>query len=399
MTRTLVLLGIGHTNAHVMRQWISDPIADCRLVCVSIFPTATYSGMLPGTLAGQFDDGEMRIDLETFAEHAGAELVRGHASGIDLDSGQLLFSDRDPIQFDVLSIGVGSTLAGLAQHRDSRTLVPIKPMQTFLTRLDARIDQAVGAASRDAESVVRLAVVGGGVAGVEVALCLQQHVLGARSDHRFEITLHHASDRIANGLRRRTVRLLESLLRERRIEVRYDSEVTDVRDSAVITSDGSEHAADVVVWATGAAPPSVLAEFPLEKDQRGFLATTSTLQSKTDARIFAVGDCGTIIDSPSPKAGVYAVRQSPILWHNIHAFLRGGVLNRYRPQQDYLKLINTGKRKAVMEYGWLSLQAGWCWHLKTWIDKRFVQNYQFDSPSKAKTPLAYAGINPHAENR
>jgi pyridine nucleotide-disulfide oxidoreductase family protein len=396
--RTIVLLGIGHTNAHIVRRWIAEPIPDCRLVCVSLFPTATYSGMLPGTLAGQFTDAEMRIDLVALAERAGAEFVRGHANGLDLEAGQLLFADREPLSFDVLSIGVGSKPAGIEQHRGSGAIVAIKPMQTFLTRLDARIDQATGAKS-DERDEVNLAIVGGGVAGVEIAMCLRQHVARAWPNRRFDIRIHHNGDRVAEGLRPRTVRLIESILRKRHIKVDCNSEVTEVRSDSVVTSDGREHAADAVIWATGAAPPDVLATLPLEKDARGFLATTPTLQSKTDRRIFAVGDCGTITSSPSPKAGVYAVRQSPILWHNIGALLRGEPLKRYRPQSDYLKLINTGKRKAVLEYGWLSWRGGWCWHLKTWIDKRFISAYQLESPPGATEPLALAGAESKEEQR
>ena len=399
MTRTIVLLGIGHTNAFIVRQWMEHPVADCRLVCVSLFPTATYSGMLPGTLAGQFTDDQMRIDLAALASRAGAELIRAHANGLDLESGHLLFSDHDPVSFDVLSIGVGSKPLGVARHRGSNVLVPIKPMQTFLTRLDARIDQATGSKPAETQQAIRLLVVGGGVAGVEIAMCLRAHLDQAWPDRRFKIIIHHAGERIAGGLRDRSVRLIESVLQQRQVNVLCRSEVTEVTDHGVVTSDGCEHPADAVIWATGAAPPEVLSTFPLEKDDRGFLATTPTLQSKTDRRIFAVGDCGTIVATPSPKAGVYAVRQAPILWHNLRAVLNGDALKRYRPQSDYLKLINTGERKAVMEYGWLSMHAGWCWRLKTWIDRRFIQEYQFDSQAQTAPLHNVATVKPQTEDR
>ena len=61
--RKIVLLGIGHTNAHVVKEWANNPISDCDFICISNFATTTYSGMLPGTLGKQFDDNEMRINL------------------------------------------------------------------------------------------------------------------------------------------------------------------------------------------------------------------------------------------------------------------------------------------------------------------------------------------------
>ena len=50
--KPIVLLGIAHTNAYVVKEWASDPIPGCMLTCISKFPKATYSGMLPGRLEG-----------------------------------------------------------------------------------------------------------------------------------------------------------------------------------------------------------------------------------------------------------------------------------------------------------------------------------------------------------
>ena len=144
----IVLLGIGHTNAHVVKEWASDPIPGCTLTCISKFPTATYSGMLPGTLGRQFSDDEMRIDLQGLVDRAGATLILAETCGLDLDTGEVCFSDHDPIPFDALSIGVGSVPAGWKQHAESPLLVPTKPMQTFLSRLSDRLEMAAAAPKR-----------------------------------------------------------------------------------------------------------------------------------------------------------------------------------------------------------------------------------------------------------
>jgi NADH dehydrogenase FAD-containing subunit len=130
----VVLLGIGHTNAHVLRMWRMQPIPNARLTCISNHPVATYSGMLPGVLAGQYPPEAMEIDLVRLCAAAGARLILGNVIGLDRERHELQFDDRPPLPFDVLSIGIGSvpTRAGLAAADD--TLLPIKPMQTFLER-------------------------------------------------------------------------------------------------------------------------------------------------------------------------------------------------------------------------------------------------------------------------
>ncbi|TWT49302.1 NADH dehydrogenase-like protein YjlD [Rubripirellula amarantea] len=375
-TKHLVLLGIGHTNAHVVKEWAVEPIPNCSLTCISKFPTATYSGMLPGTLGGQFSDNEMRIDLRKLADHAGARLILADTCGLDLTAGEVLFSDHESIPFDALSVGVGSMPAGWQQLSESSLMVPIKPMQTFLSRLDDRLQNA----SFGKNVPLRVAIVGGGVASVEIAFCLNEQISKRHSatgiQGNVKIDIFTSSDRIADGMRERSIAKIEKLLTARNIPVHAGHRIVEVNDTDVVRDDGQRFPADCVIWATGAAAPPVLGKLGLQTDERGFIATSQTLQSLTDPRIFAVGDSGTVIQSPSPKAGVYAVRQCPILWNNLHAHFSGKAMRKFEPQSDFLKLLNTGDTKALLEYGWFTVHARWCWKLKTWIDRKFVDDFQ-----------------------
>ena len=376
--RCIALLGVGHTNAHIVKQWATQPMPSCRLVCISKFPTATYSGMLPGTLAGQFTTEEMQIDLRSLANKANAELMLAEVTGLDTQRQMLHFSNAEPLHFDVLSVGVGSMPAG-CRELDSESVVPIKPMQTFLPRLDERLDFAAGNGGQS----VNVAIVGGGVAGIEIALCLRARVAEKFSDRQVSIQIFTSSDDIGDGLRKRSVRLLRRLLSKRGIHVITNCRVTGAADGNVVTSDGSCFAADCVIWSTGAVAPPVLASLGLPTDDRGFLATDRTLQTTAGQPIFAVGDSGTVVQDPSPKSGVYAVRQAPVLWHNLQATLDGKPLQEFHAQRDFLKILNTGDGKALLEYKGFSIHARWCMKLKTWIDKRFIAPYQIDAPTFA----------------
>jgi selenide,water dikinase len=376
--KNIVLLGIGHTNAHVVKQWANDPIPGCKLICISKFPTATYSGMLPGTLGLQFREEEMRIDLQALSDRAGAQLVIADTNGLDLAAGELHFTDHESIHFNALSIGVGSMPVGWDQHSHSRLIVPIKPMQTFLQRLNSHLRETDSVADKP----LRVSVVGGGVASIEIALCLQQQWHKCDANREMQIEIFTSNDRVADGMRERSVRRIERLLSCRDIVVHPRQRVVELSDSDLATDDGKRYQSDCVVWATGAAPPPVLGTLGLRSDERGFVATSKTLQTLADNRIFAVGDSGTVVASPTPKAGVYAVRQCPILWHNLRAFINSESMQTFEPQNDFLKLLNTGDGKAILEYRWLTCYARWCWHLKTWIDKRFVAEFQCDLGSR-----------------
>lgn len=375
------MLGIGHTNAHVVHEWASHPIENCELICVSRFPTATYSGMLPGTLGRQFGDDEMRIDLQSLADRSQAKIIFADTCGIDRQSREILFTDHDPIAFDALSIGVGSVPAGLDQHRQSTSLVPIKPMQTFLQRLDHQIDinRESNSDSGNCQSPLRVAIVGGGVASIEIAFCLEQRFQKGNLSNGFAIEIFTSSDSIAKGMNSRSVVRLRRMLEKRKIKVHCQRRVEEANSDHIVTNNGVCFDADIVIWATGAAAPPVLSKLGLRMEERGFIATSQTLQSLSDPQIFAVGDSGTVVQSPSPKAGVYAVRQCPVLWHNLRALMSGETMQQFEPQTGFLKILNTGDGKAFLQYGRFTAHARWCWKFKTWLDKSFIKKFQSTS--------------------
>ena len=378
-TVDVVLLGVGHTNAHVLRAWKMGPLPGVRLTCVSSFPVVTYSGMLPGVLAGLYPPEQMEIDLVRACAAAGARLIVDEVSGIDHDAQRLLFSDRAPVRFDVLSIGIGSvpTFEGVEVADASRVLA-IKPMQTLLARLDARL--RADAAAQGSQPV-RVVIVGGGAGGVEVALCLPnrvQAVLGAGTT--CAVTIITGDERLVPGSLDGTARRVAATAAHRGIGVVTGRRITRIDGSQLTLDDGASVDADVIVWATGAAPPPLLASLGLPTDDRGFLRTTRALQSTSGAPIFIVGDTGAIDGAATSKAGVYAVRQGPVLWDNVQRLLAGRTLRRYTPQRGFLKLLNTGNGRAIGEWKGVSFEGGWAWRLKDTIDRRFMRMHQDYTP-------------------
>lgn len=368
--RRIVLLGVGHANAHVLRMWRRQPIPGARLVCVSSFPVAAYSGMLPAVLAGQYPPGRMEIDLRGLARAAGAELVAAPARAVDLEARQVRFEGREPVGFDLLSVGVGSVPAAPGKDPSGGAPVPVKPMQTFVARLRERLH---GLCPRGGDPV-RVLVVGGGVGGIELALCLPGYV--RRTAGPLRLGLVDAGERVGAGLSPGALRKVERLLRARGVEVLTGKRVVRVREGEAVCSDGRRIPADVVVLATAAAPPPVLESMALPKDPRGFLLVRDTLQSTAAAHVFAVGDSATLAEGGAPKAGVHAVRQGPVLWRNLRSLARGDPLARYAPQPDFLRLLNTGDGKALLDYRGWTAHARWCWWWKHRLDSRFVSRFR-----------------------
>lgn len=366
-SRDLVLVGAGHASLHVIRMWAQSPVPDVRLTVVSPDVQATYSGMLPGTLAGHYRREEMLIDLDALCHAAGARLIVDRCVGLNAAQRTIALAGRPAIPFDVAAVGVGSLPAGTHLVSSHPGLVSIKPMISFQQRLQAALGTVSG-------SEIRAAVVGGGAAGVEMAFCLQPFL--RQSGRTAQICLLDAHPAILSGYRAKTVRIAQRQLQERGIQVLCGRRVTAVRGRELLFVEGESLEADIVLWCVGAAPPPLLSSIDLPKSDAGFLLVDHTLQTTARLPVFAAGDTAEISGAGIPRAGVYAVRQGPVLRDNLNRCLRGDPLRKYRPQRDFLSLLTTGDGQAIGQFYACSGHARWLWQLKRRIDVGFMNRYR-----------------------
>ncbi|MFT7642046.1 MAG: selenide,water dikinase, partial [Pirellulaceae bacterium] len=332
----VVLLGVGHTNAHILKMWKMQPYTDVRLTCISNYSVATYSGMLPGVLAGQYKTADMEIDLVRLCASANSRLIIDDVDAIDFEERRINFANRPSIRFDALSIGVGSVPNQDLLDGKNPRVVLIKPMQTFLERLETATRIAVSETEGDE---FRVTIVGGGVGGVEIALCLQQGIHTWLAGRKLIIRVISSHSALGKGVSAAAEKSVRKEFDSRNIEHIKDR-VVAVEAGNVELESGGNIEGDLILWATTAEAPPLLHNIDLPKDDRGFLLTKDTLQTTADHPVFAVGDTGTIENHRTAKAGVYAVRQGPILWENLQRILHNQPLEKYQPQKNFLKLVN-----------------------------------------------------------
>lgn len=368
----IVLLGIGHTNAYVLAQWRKNPIPNARLICISDHSKATYSGMLPAVLAGQKPINAMEIDLVELCAAADATLLIDDVVGLDREKRELQLTDHPPIVFDVLSIGIGSVPETTELDTQQDHVVTIKPMQTFLQRLHRSLHRE----ECETGSPLRIVIIGGGAAGVEICCCLPGFIDGQNINTLYQLTLVNRGEQILAGSSRSVRSRVNRTLRKKGVEIILNRAIKQINSESVIFDGGERLEADLVILATGATAPPLLKELGLPLSEKGFLLTDATLQSVSSAPIFAVGDTGTIQGEETPKAGVYAVRQAPILWENIQRLIKDQPLRTYHPQHSFLRLLNTGDGSAIGEWFGFSMEGKWVLSLKDRIDTAFVKKYQ-----------------------
>src|SRR4029077_17326069 len=188
----VVLVGGGHAHIQVLRRWAMAPVPGARLTLVVDRPIAVYSGMVPGFVAGQYARDAREIDVRPLALRAGARGVVAAATGVDVGGRRVLLDGRPPIAYDTVSFDVGSTIAGLEIPGAREHALPTRPIGAFGRRVDE-----VLAAARGRETF-RVAVVGAGAGGVEVAFALAARLGGPRGG-RVAVTLLEAGPPVLPG--------------------------------------------------------------------------------------------------------------------------------------------------------------------------------------------------------
>lgn len=323
MKRRLLLVGGGHSHAWVLRHGVAG-----EATLVTPYPQHTYSGMLPGFVAGHYRIDEIRIDVAALAARAGVKLVLGHVASLDAGKRVARLEDGTALSYDVASLDVGSASGAPA------FALSAKPFEPFMEQwLEVK------------DRVRSLAVVGGGAAGMEMAMATAY-----RSNAR--VTLFSDRPMFRAGLARRIGRQLAR-------------NGVELRKAAY-----AGESFDLVIWTAGAAPLPWLRESGLALDARGFVLVDGALRSVSHPEVFAAGDCATLRDAPHPKSGVFAVRHAPVLAAN----LRGGE-RRYAPQRRALALISCGARYAIADWGGASWEGAWVWRWKDRLDRRWIEGF------------------------
>jgi selenide,water dikinase len=369
LRRDLVLVGGGHSHALALRMLAMDPVAGLRITLVSPDSHTPYSGMLPGLVAGHYHFEETHIDLVRLCQWAQVRFIAGEVTGLDSAARRLSLAGRPPLEYDLVSLDIGSqpeldSVPGARAHA-----VPVKPVSGLWQRwrdLRGRL------LARGGGGDYRIAVVGGGAGSVELAMAMANSL----ESPTISIDLWCGAPEILLGYNHRARRAVMQALARLGIELHLSARVDRVEGDVLVLANGERAVFDELFWCTGAAAAPWVAASGLSTDELGFLAVRDTLQSVDDERVFAAGDIATQLNHPRPKAGVYAVRQGPVLAHNLRAYLLDKPLKEHRPQRHFLSLVSLGGRSAVADRGILAASGDWVWRWKDRIDREFMGRFQ-----------------------
>lgn len=374
--KRLLLVGGGHAQLAVLQALARRRPRAVEAVLLTPSPWQWYSGMLPGWMAGHYRAEDCRIDLRPLAAAAGVRLCLAAAVALDADRRRLQDDSGAIHDFDLLSLDVGSlTDTRALEALPAGTLLPVKPLQAFFAAWPQRL-----AAAR-AGQLHRLAVVGGGAAGVELVLAAAQAFRGASCTVALALVAPPGGLLAghAEGVRRRVERRLAQA------GIALHLARAEGTAAGLVLDHGAGDApaalpADCVIAATGARALPWLRESGLACDADGWVAVDAGHRSLSHPAIHAAGDVCTRAVPGFARSGVHAVHAGPVLAANLLAALESGPASTpphtYRPRPRSLYLIASGPRHAIASWGCWSAEGRWVWHWKDYLDRGFIARHR-----------------------
>jgi len=377
--KRLVLVGAGHAHARVLLDFARAPLPGVELCVVSPGALAPYSGMVPGWLAGHYRFADICIDFAALCAAAGARLLIDELLTLDPDRRRIGLASGASLDYDQLSLNVGSTLA--PPEIPGARVLSMRPLGRLHEAWHRALDELV---TRAVDRPWHITAVGGGAAGIESLLAIRHRLRCLRPGHPVGATLVSRGTRLWAGAAPGAMRRVERALHVAGVSVQLDTDYDDAM----------ARSADLLLWATGALAHPWQRRCGLAVDEGGFIRVDPLLRSVSHAGVHAVGDCASWAD-PLAKAGVYAVRMGPVLSRNLRAALGSGTPVEYRPQRRFLALLATGEQRAIASWGRWSAEGAWVWRWKDRIDRSFVRGFTLprgSSPCPAEPSRESASV-------
>ena len=368
----LVLIGGGHSHVAVIKQLGMKPMVGVRVTLVSEDTYTPYSGMLPGLIAGHYSFDDCYIDLRKLCQWANVRFIHGTVKSLNLVAKDIVCHQYPSLRYDLLSINTGSqpalnTINGAASYGYA-----VKPVNKFLYHWRQWLGSVTIDNTARSQHIV---VVGGGAAGIEVILAMHYY-LHNNTSIKAEFTLVCADEELLVSHNAHVQKFFRGHLNALGIKIITGHKVAASTENQLLLNDGRSLTADFITWAINAGAQSWLAGSGLICDKQGFVQVDHFLRSVSHSNIFVVGDSAAFTPMSLPKAGVYAVRQGPVLTHNLVATFNRRALRPYRPQHHFLSLLTTGERYAVASRGSFFMKGKWVWHWKNFIDRRFMARFK-----------------------
>ena len=399
LVKHLVLIGGGHSHLAVLRKLGMSPLPGLTVTVITTDIEIPYSGSLPNYLSGNSSIDEMHLDLRPLVQFAGARLIQQTVTSIDFENRKISLKKRPVMEFDFISINIGSKPELSRIAGASTNAIAVKPLANFIKRWDSILPTMIERIGDGKKC--SFVIVGGGPASVEIAFAIHKRLKielkSKKNLHElFCISLITAESRLLAQHNLKASRIAHAELENHGVKIVVGQRIKNIDATSVTSSSGETYLSDVCIIATGAGMQTWPSKSGLKCNPSGFIEVNSFLQSVSHPHVFASGDAASMVGTDLPKSGVYAVRQGKPLAENIFRYITERKLKAYKPQNHVLALLSMSNKVAIASRGPLAVKNKGAWILKNFIDRKFIEKYTSLPEMKIELNLS-SGMLPQSE--
>jgi NADH:ubiquinone reductase (non-electrogenic) len=327
----ICILGGGFGGLHTALRLSQLPWSTQKpeIVLVDQSDRFLFSPLLYELLTGELQTWEIAPPFEELLQNTGVRFCQSLVSEIDIDQQRVHLQNSQEIPYDrlVLALG-GETPLDLVPGASSHAY-------PFRSVADAyNLEERLRVLEESAADKIRVAIVGGGYSGVELA-CKLADRLGERG----RLRLVELSDQILRTSPEFNREAATKALDARGVFIDLETKVESITQDSISLDYKNQVdtiPVDLVIWTVGTRVSPVVKNLPLKQNQRGQITTTPTLQVIDHPEIFALGDLADSHDIEGqqvPATAQAAFQQADYTAWNIWATLSDRPLLPFRYQQ------------------------------------------------------------------
>ncbi|MEM7554926.1 MAG: NAD(P)/FAD-dependent oxidoreductase [Cyanobacteria bacterium P01_A01_bin.84] len=305
-----------------------NPQEKPEIILVDKSDRFVFLPLLYELLTGEMETWEIAPPFEEVLQNTGVRFCQGAVSGVNIEQKLVYLQDGPEISYDRLVLGLGG-----------ETPLDMVPGATsyahpFRSIKDAyNIEERLRILEESGTEKIRVAIVGAGYSGVELA-CKLADRLGEKG----RIRLIELSDQILRTSPEFNRDAAKKALDERKVFIDLETKVESLSQDSICLEYKEQLdtiPVDLVLWTVGTRVTPVVENLPLKKNERGQIITKSTLQVHDYKEIYALGDLADSQDAEGqkiPTTAQAAFQQADFTAWNIWASLNNRPLLPFRYQ-------------------------------------------------------------------
>jgi NADH:ubiquinone reductase (non-electrogenic) len=314
--------------------WESTPKPEIILVDQS--DRFVFSPLLYELLTRELQTWEIAPPYSELLQGTGIQFYQSNVSAIDINQQTVQLANKSELNYDRLVLALGG-----------ETPLDLVPGATanaypFRTITDAyRLEERLRILEAKNPEKIRVAIVGGGYSGVELACKLADRI-GQKGRFR----LIEVGDQILRTSPEFNREAAKKALDSKGVFIDLETKVVAIEKDSISLEYKSQVdtiPVDLVIWTVGTKVSPVVKSLPVKQNQRGQITTTPQLQVLEHPEIFALGDLADCLDAEGkqvPATAQVAFQQADYTAWNIWAAITNRPLLpfRYQPLGEMMAL-------------------------------------------------------------